>query len=41
MVELSQEDMAVIATLDTKTSIAFDHHDPAMVKRVSEFKRNT
>lgn len=37
-VELSAEDMAAIATLDTKTSIAFDHRDPAMVKALSERK---
>jgi 2,5-diketo-D-gluconate reductase A len=35
-VELSQEDMAAIATLDTKTSSFFDHRDPAMVKRLGE-----
>ena len=37
-VELSPEDMAAIATLDTKTSMFFDHRDPAMVKALSERK---
>lgn len=39
--ELSPEDMAAIATLDTKTSSFFDHRDPAVVKRLSEVKRPT
>ncbi len=39
-VELSQEDMAAIAALDTKTSSFFDHRDPAMVKRLGERKLN-
>ena len=30
--ELSPEDMNAIITLDTKTSLFFDHRDPAMVK---------
>ena len=30
--ELSEEDLAVIATLDTKTSSFFDHRNPEMVK---------
>ena len=34
-VELSAEDMAAIATLDTKTSSFFDHRDPIWVKRLS------
>ena len=34
--ELSTEDMAAIATLDTKTSSFFDHRDPAMVKWLGE-----
>ena len=34
--DLSPENMAAIATLDTKTSSFFDHRDPAMVKRLSE-----
>ena len=40
-VELSPEDMAAIATLDTKTSQFFDHRDPAVVKRLGEAKRET
>jgi 2,5-diketo-D-gluconate reductase A len=40
-IELSAEDMAAIATLDTKTSIFFDHRDPAMVKWLGEAKRPT
>ena len=36
--ELSAEDMAAIATLDTKTSSFFDHRDPAMVKWLGERK---
>jgi 2,5-diketo-D-gluconate reductase A len=40
-VELSPEDMAAIATLDTKTSSFFDHRDPNMVKMLSMAKRNT
>jgi 2,5-diketo-D-gluconate reductase A len=39
--ELSPEDMAVIATLDTKTSSFFDHRDPNIVKMLSGAKRNT
>jgi 2,5-diketo-D-gluconate reductase A len=39
--ELSPEDMAAIATLDTKTSLFFDHRDPKMVKMLGEAKRNT
>jgi diketogulonate reductase-like aldo/keto reductase len=30
--ELSAEDMAAMATLDTKTSCFFDHRNPDMVK---------
>ena len=30
--ELHAEDMAAIATLDTKTSCFFDHRNPEMVK---------
>jgi 2,5-diketo-D-gluconate reductase A len=33
--------MAVIATLDTKTSSFFDHRDPKMVKALGEAKRPT
>lgn len=40
-VELSSEDMAAIATLDTKTSSFFDHRDPAMVKMLSQINRPT
>jgi 2,5-diketo-D-gluconate reductase A len=36
--ELSADEMASIATLDTKTSSFFDHRDPAMVKRLGEAK---
>jgi 2,5-diketo-D-gluconate reductase A len=39
--ELNPEDMAAIATLDTKTSSFFDHRDPAVVKRLGEAKRPT
>jgi 2,5-diketo-D-gluconate reductase A len=40
-VELSQDDMAAIAALDTRTSSFFDHRDPAMVKALGEAKRPT
>ncbi len=36
--ELGAEDMAAIATLDTKTSSFFDHRDPKMVKWLGERK---
>jgi 2,5-diketo-D-gluconate reductase A len=39
--ELSPEDMAAFATLDTKTSSFFDHRDPNIVKWLSGAKRNT
>jgi 2,5-diketo-D-gluconate reductase A len=39
--ELSPEDMAAIAALDTKTSSFFDHRDPNIVKMLSGAKRNT
>jgi 2,5-diketo-D-gluconate reductase A len=39
--ELTQEDMNAIRQLDTGTSLFFDHRDPAMVKFLSEAKRNT
>jgi len=39
--ELTQEDMDAIRQLDTGTSLFFDHRDPAMVKLLSEAKRNT
>ena len=38
--ELSQEDMAEIGKLDTKTSCFFDHRDPKMVKWLGERKLN-
>ncbi len=34
--ELSAEDMAAIATLDTGASVFFDHRDPAIVKWIGE-----
>jgi 2,5-diketo-D-gluconate reductase A len=40
-VELSPEDMAAIATLDTRASSFFDHRDPKIVKALSEAKRPT
>ena len=33
--ELTDEEMAAIATLDIGTSQFFDHRDPAMVRRLS------
>lgn len=39
--DLSADDMAAIATLDTNTSLFFDHRDPAVVKRLGEAKRPT
>jgi 2,5-diketo-D-gluconate reductase A len=39
--QLSAEDMAAIATLDTGQSAFFDHRDPAMVKMLASYKRNT
>jgi diketogulonate reductase-like aldo/keto reductase len=39
--ELTQEDMDAIRQLDTGTSLFFNHRDPAMVKFLSEAKRNT
>lgn len=39
--ELAAEDVAAIATLDTKTSSFFDHRDPKMVKWISERKLST
>lgn len=36
--ELGQDDMERIATLDTKTSLFFDHRDPAMVERLNSVK---
>ncbi len=40
-VTLSTEDMAAIATLDTKTSLFLDHRDPAVVKRLGEARLPT
>jgi diketogulonate reductase-like aldo/keto reductase len=39
--ELDASDMESIATLETGESLFFDHRDPAMVKFLSEAKRNT
>ncbi len=39
--ELSAEDLAAIAALDTKTTSFFDHRDPKMVKWLGEAKRPT
>lgn len=36
--ELSSEDLQTITTLDTQSSLFFDHRDPAMVKWLSERK---
>jgi 2,5-diketo-D-gluconate reductase A len=36
--DLSNEDIASIATLDTKASVFFDHRDPEAVKRLSSRK---
>lgn len=40
-VELSPEDMAAIATLDTKTSSFSDPRDPAYVKGMGQARLNT
>lgn len=37
--ELSPQDMAEIARLDTRQSLFFDHRDPEMVKRLVSIKR--
>jgi diketogulonate reductase-like aldo/keto reductase len=39
--ELSADDMASVATLDTKQSRFFDHRDPRMVKILGGANRNT
>src|SRR5439155_18090563 len=39
--QLSAENMAAIATLDTGQSAFFDHRDPAVVKMLGTAKRNT
>ncbi|WP_348810730.1 aldo/keto reductase [Flavobacterium maritimum] len=36
--ELSEDEMQMIQTLDTKESLFFDHRDPNMVKWLSEYK---
>jgi len=36
--ELTPEDLLAIRALDTRTSLFFDHRDPAMVQRLSEVK---
>lgn len=38
--ELSQEDMKAIVALDQKSSLFFDHRDPAMVKWIGEVRVN-
>jgi 2,5-diketo-D-gluconate reductase A len=40
-VELDPDDMAAIATLDTKISSFFDHRDPAMVRQLGGANRTT
>lgn len=40
-VVLTPEDMAAIATLDTRTSSFFDHRDPAIVKSLGKARRTT
>lgn len=39
--ELGAEEMAAVATLDTKASSFFDHRDPEVVKRIGQAWRNT
>ena len=39
--DLDVSDMELIATLEIGESLFFDHRDPAMVKSLSEAKRNT
>jgi diketogulonate reductase-like aldo/keto reductase len=39
--QLSGEDVAAIASLDTKQTAFFDHRDPEMVKWISTAIRNT
>ncbi len=36
--ELSADDLQAIETLDTSTSLFFDHRNPIMVKNLSEYK---
>lgn len=40
-IELGPQDMDAIASLDLKSSSFFDHRDPAVVKRLSEARRDT
>jgi 2,5-diketo-D-gluconate reductase A len=39
--QLSADELAAIATLDTRTSSFFDHRDPAMVKMLGQAQRPT
>ena len=39
--QLTDEDMAAIATLETGQSAFFDHRDPAIVKMLGTANRNT
>ena len=39
--ELDDGDTRAIGTIDTGASLFFDHRDPAMVKLLSEARRNT
>jgi 2,5-diketo-D-gluconate reductase A len=36
--QLTEDQMATIATLDTGASVAFDHRDPAHVSRLSNVR---
>ena len=38
--DLSADDMAAIATLDTGKTTIFDHHDPVRVKFLSGYRFN-
>jgi 2,5-diketo-D-gluconate reductase A len=39
--ELTDDQMAAIATLDTGSSLFFDHRDPAVVSPFAGLRRNT
>ena len=39
--EITSEDMKLVATLDTKQSLFFDHRDPEIVKMLGTAQRNT
>jgi diketogulonate reductase-like aldo/keto reductase len=39
--ELSPEDLALIATLDTGKSLFFDHRDPKIARMLGEARRDT